>query len=95
VPAAFLTASYALEHLARLKWGERVLIHAAASGVGLAAIQLAKAAGAEVFATCSTQEKRDLLALLGVKHIMNSRTLDFVEEIMDLTGGEGVDVILN
>lgn len=95
VPAAFLTASYALEHLARLKRGERVLIHAAAGGVGLAAIQLAKAAGAEVFATCSTQEKRDLLASLGVKHIMNSRTLDFVQEIMDLTGGEGVDVVLN
>lgn len=95
VPAAFLTASYALEHLARLKRGERVLIHAAAGGVGLAAIQLAQAAGAEVFATCSTQEKRDLLASLGVEHIMNSRTLDFVQEIMDLTGGEGVDVVLN
>ena len=94
LPIAFLTAAYALEDLANLQAGERVLIHAATGGVGLAAIQLAQQAGAEVFATASVS-KWGVLRALGIKHIMNSRTLDFADEIRRLTDGEGIDVVLN
>jgi phthiocerol/phenolphthiocerol synthesis type-I polyketide synthase C len=95
IPITFLTASYGLNYLARLSRGEKVLIHAAAGGVGLAAVQLARAAGAEIFATAGTPEKREFLQSLGVPHVMDSRTLDFADEIMRLTGGTGVDVVLN
>ncbi|MEV4135113.1 SDR family NAD(P)-dependent oxidoreductase [Dactylosporangium sp. NPDC049742] len=94
-PIAFLTALHALEHLARLRPGERVLIHSAAGGVGLAALQVAARAGAEVYATAGTEAKRDLLRSLGVRHVMDSRSLRFAEEIMRDTGGRGVDVVLN
>jgi acyl transferase domain-containing protein/NADPH:quinone reductase-like Zn-dependent oxidoreductase/acyl carrier protein len=95
VPTAFFTAYYALHHLARLREGERVLIHGAAGGVGIAAIQLAKLAGAEVFATAGTPEKRDFVRLLGADHALDSRSLAFADRIVELTGGEGVDVALN
>ena len=95
IPIAFLTAHYALNYLARLEKGESVLIHAAAGGVGLAAIQLAQKIGAEVFATAGSPEKRDFLKAIGVKHIMNSRSLAFADEVMALTDGKGVDVVLN
>ncbi|MCR9142861.1 MAG: SDR family NAD(P)-dependent oxidoreductase [bacterium] len=95
IPAVFLTCYYSLFHLARITDRDRVLIHSAAGGVGLAAIQLAKLAGAEIYATCSTEEKKEYLKSLGVKHIFNSRTLDFVDEIRTATNGEGVDVVLN
>ncbi|AFY78333.1 polyketide synthase family protein [Pleurocapsa sp. PCC 7327] len=94
IPGAFSTAYYSLYHLAKISAGDRILIHAAAGGVGLAAIQLAQQAGAEVFATASPS-KWDFLESLGVKHIMNSRTLDFAEEVISITQGEGVDIILN
>ncbi len=94
VPTAFLTAYYALNQVAQLKAGERVLIHSAAGGVGQAAVQLAKAVGAEIFATASPG-KWDALAAQGIPHVMNSRTLAFADEIMQLTAGKGVDVILN
>jgi NADPH:quinone reductase-like Zn-dependent oxidoreductase/SAM-dependent methyltransferase/acyl carrier protein len=90
-----LTSFYALHHLGRMKAGEKVLIHAAAGGVGLAAIQLAQATGAEVFATAGSQEKRDFLHTLGVEHVMDSRALDFADEILDITGGNGIDLVLN
>jgi NADPH:quinone reductase-like Zn-dependent oxidoreductase/aryl carrier-like protein len=95
VPIAFGTAYYALYHLARLADSERVLIHAAAGGVGLAAVQLAQRVGAEVFGTAGTPEKREFLQSLGVKHVMDSRSLTFAEEVMERTGGQGVDVVLN
>ncbi len=95
IPVTFLTAYYGLCHLAQMKAGDRVLIHAAAGGVGLAAIQLAKQSGAEVFATAGTPEKRAFLKSMGIKHIMNSRTLDFADEIMAVTNGQGVDIVLN
>ena len=95
VPSAFLTAYYALERIAHIGRGDRVLIHAAAGGVGLAAVQLALSAGAEVFATAGSESKRRYLRSLGVAHVMNSRTLDFASEIMTATGGRGVDVVLN
>ena len=95
IPIAFLTAYYSLNYLARLSRGERVLIHAAAGGVGLAAVQLAKHAGAEIFATAGSPEKRAYLKSMRVPHIMDSRSLNFADEIMKKTGGKGVDVVLN
>ena len=93
VPSAFVSAALSFEY-SGLKAGERVLIHAGAGGVGLAAIQLVQAAGAEVFATASAP-KQDYLRSLGVKHIFDSRTTAFGQEILQATGGKGVDVVLN
>ena len=95
VPIAFLTAYYSLHYLARISRGERVLIHAAAGGVGLAAVQLAQQAGAEIFATAGSPEKRAYLKSMRVRHIMDSRSLSFADEIMKTTGGRGVDLVLN
>ncbi len=95
IPVTFLTAHYALNYLARMSKGERVLIHAAAGGVGLSAVQLAQRAGAEIFATAGSPEKRAFLQYIGVKHIMDSRSLAFAEEVMERTGGKGVDIVLN
>ena len=95
IPSTFLTAYYALHHLARLAADEKVLIHGAAGGVGIAAIQVAKWIGAEIYATAGSDEKRDFLRLLGVEHIYDSRSLAFADQILEQTGGEGVDVILN
>jgi NADPH:quinone reductase-like Zn-dependent oxidoreductase/acyl carrier protein len=95
IPIVFLTAQYALETLARLAPGERVLIHAATGGVGLAATQIARLLGAEIFATAGHPEKREYLRALGIAHVFDSRSLDFVEEIRTVTGGEGIDVVLN
>ncbi|MGH3940586.1 MAG: SDR family NAD(P)-dependent oxidoreductase [Pseudonocardiaceae bacterium] len=94
LPAAYITAYHALHHLAEIKSGDRVLIHAAAGGVGQAAVQLAKLAGAEVYATASPR-KWPLLRSQGMRHIMNSRTLDFTNEILRVTDGRGVDIVLN
>ncbi len=90
IPVTFLTAYYTLVHLAQLQPGEKVLIHCAAGGVGLAAIAIAKQIGAEVWATASIP-KWDLLKSMGVKQIMNSRTLDFAAQI----GNKQIDVVLN
>jgi myxalamid-type polyketide synthase MxaB len=95
IPIAFLTAHYALNYLGRMRKGEKVLIHAGAGGVGLAAIQLAQQAGVEIFATAGSAEKREFLRKLGVQHVMDSRSLDFVEQIMAATKGQGVDLVLN
>jgi phthiocerol/phenolphthiocerol synthesis type-I polyketide synthase C len=95
LPVAAVTVYYSLRHLARLSKGERVLIHGAAGGVGLAAVQYAQSVGAEVFASAGTPEKRALLRRLGVPHIVDSRTLAFADDIRRITGGEGVDVVLN
>jgi myxalamid-type polyketide synthase MxaB len=94
IPTVFFTAHYGLLQLARLKRGDRILIHAASGGVGQAAVQIAKAVGAEIFATASPG-KWEFLRRQGIEHLMNSRTLDFAGEVMRLTGGEGVDVVLN
>jgi acyl transferase domain-containing protein/acyl carrier protein len=95
VPIAYVTAYFALHHLAGLRAGDRVLIHAAAGGVGLAAVHLARRAGAQVFATAGSAEKRAYLASLGVTKVMSSRSLEFADEIRAHTGGRGVDVVLN
>ena len=93
LPSVFTTCVLSFD-LAELKTGERVLIHAGAGGVGLAAIQLAQAAGAEVFATASAP-KQAYLRSLGVTHVFDSRQTAFGQEILEATGGEGVDVVLN
>ena len=93
VPSAFVSAALSFE-LSGLEAGERVLIHAGAGGVGLAAIQLVQAAGAEVFATASAP-KQAYLRSLGVERIFDSRQTDFGREILEATGGAGVDVVLN
>jgi acyl transferase domain-containing protein/D-arabinose 1-dehydrogenase-like Zn-dependent alcohol dehydrogenase len=95
LPIVFLTATEALLDVARLAAGERVLIHAAAGGVGLAALQLARSAGAEIFATAGSAAKRELLASLGVLHVFDSRSTAFADRILEITGGEGVHVVLN
>jgi acyl transferase domain-containing protein/acyl carrier protein/short-subunit dehydrogenase len=95
VPLAFLTAYYALHEVARLERGERVLIHAATGGVGLAAIQVARRAGADIFATAGTPEKRAFLHSLGIAHVADSRSLDFGDKVMEWTDGRGVNVVLN
>ncbi len=95
VPAVFMTAWYGLVHLAGVRPGERVLIHSATGGTGLAAIQIARHLGAEIFATAGTEEKRAWLRAQGIRHTMDSRSIDFADQILQITDGEGVDVILN
>jgi myxalamid-type polyketide synthase MxaB len=94
IPTTFLTAYYGLHHLAKIKPGDKILIHAAAGGVGQAAVQIARQIGAEVYATASVG-KWDFLKASGIKYVMNSRNLDFAEEVVQLTDGKGVDLILN
>jgi acyl transferase domain-containing protein/short-subunit dehydrogenase len=95
IPIAHLTAYWSLAHVARLRAGERVLIHAAAGGVGQAAIQYAKHVGAEIYATVSSPEKAALVRSLGVEHVSDSRSARFVEDVHTWTKGQGVDVVLN
>jgi phthiocerol/phenolphthiocerol synthesis type-I polyketide synthase C len=95
IPIAFLTAYYALHEQARLRRGERVLIHSAAGGVGLAAIEVARWLDATVYATAGTPEKRDHLRAAGVEHVWDSRSLTFADEVLTATDGEGVDAVLN
>ncbi|RYE11130.1 MAG: SDR family NAD(P)-dependent oxidoreductase [Hyphomicrobiales bacterium] len=95
IPSAFSTAYYALNHVARLRKGERVLIHLGTGGVGLAAIQIARNIGAEIFATAGSDAKRNYLRELGVAHVMHSRSLSFADDVLAATRGEGVDVVLN
>ena len=93
IPVAFLTAWYSLVHQAQIQPGEWVLIHGAAGGVGLAAIQIARMRGARVAATVSSPDKRALVTLFGAEKIYNSRSTAFVDEIRAEIGG--VDIVLN
>ncbi|MEV7546622.1 SDR family NAD(P)-dependent oxidoreductase, partial [Streptomyces sp. NPDC089915] len=96
VPSTFLTAYYALFHVMRLEKGQRILIHAASGGVGTAAVQLARYAGAEVYATAGPAKWPALRAQgLDDAHLASSRDLHFVQKFLDSTGGRGVDVVLN
>jgi polyketide synthase 7 len=96
VPVVFLTALYGLSALAGVRSGQRVLVHAAAGGVGMAAVQLARYWGAEVFATAS-RAKWDTLRAIGFddEHIADSRSLKFEQKFLGVTGGAGMDVVLN
>ncbi|MET8542622.1 type I polyketide synthase [Kitasatospora sp. NPDC004799] len=96
VPMVFLTAYYALVDLGGVRAGERVLVHAAAGGVGMAAVQVARHLGAEVFGTASVGKWEALRGLgLDGAHIADSRTLDFEGVFLGATGGAGVDVVLD
>ncbi|KAI1503152.1 hypothetical protein F5X99DRAFT_425953 [Biscogniauxia marginata] len=98
MPLVFATAVYGLLYLGRLKKGEKVLIHSATGGVGLAAVQVAKMVGAEIFATVGTPAKREFLKReygLEDSHIFSSRDTSFAAGVMAATGGYGVDVALN
>ncbi|WP_051742457.1 type I polyketide synthase [Streptomyces xylophagus] len=96
VPIVFLTAYHGLVDLAQIRRGQRVLVHAAAGGVGMAAVQLARHLGAEVFGT-SSAGKRDALDALGLDeaHRADSRSLTFEDTVRESTGGRGVDIVLN
>jgi acyl transferase domain-containing protein/NADPH:quinone reductase-like Zn-dependent oxidoreductase/NAD(P)-dependent dehydrogenase (short-subunit alcohol dehydrogenase family)/acyl carrier protein len=95
VPSVYLTVHYALSHLARTNAGDKVLVHSGAGGIGLAAVALTQRIGVEVYATAGSEEKRAYLKSLGVEHVMDSRSLDFADEVLSSTGGKGVDVVLN
>jgi len=94
VPVNYATAYCALFIMGGLASGDRVLVHAAAGGVGTAAVQLARHRGAEVFGTASAS-KHDAIRELGVAHAIDYRTQDFENEIERITGGQGVDVIID
>ncbi|MFC9430201.1 SDR family NAD(P)-dependent oxidoreductase [Streptomyces sp. NPDC056987] len=94
VPIPYLTAWYGLMELAALRAGEKVLIHSATGGIGLAAIQVARRCGAEIFATAGSERRRALLRTMGVTHVADSRG-DFAGPLLAGTRGTGMDVILN
>ncbi|MBQ7607247.1 MAG: amino acid adenylation domain-containing protein [Desulfovibrionaceae bacterium] len=93
IPTVFMTSWHALVEVAKLKPGERVLLHSATGGIGLSAIQIAQAIGAEIVATAGTEHKRALLRSLGIRHVYSSRNADFAARIKDELGG--VHVVLN
>jgi acyl transferase domain-containing protein/surfactin synthase thioesterase subunit/acyl carrier protein len=95
LPLSYMTACYGLVHLGRLQAGDRVLIHSATGGTGLAAIHIARHVGAEIFATAGSETKREWLRRQGIAHVMDSRSLDFSAQVLAATGGEGVDIVLN
>ena len=95
IPVVFMTAWHSLVNVARIRAGEKILVHAGAGGVGMAAIQIAHHLGAEVIASAGSPAKRTLLKTLGVAHVVDSRRGDFAEEVKRLTNGRGVDAVLN
>lgn len=95
VPSAHATAWYSLHDLARIGARDKVLIHSATGGVGQAAVAIAKAAGAEIFATAGSPERRRILRDMGITHVYDSRSTAFADEIRRDTDGYGVDIVLN
>jgi polyketide synthase 5 len=95
VTTASATAWYGLNDLARIRAGDKVLIHSGTGGVGQAAIAIARAAGAEIFATAGSEKRRQLLRDMGIEHVYDSRSIDFAEQIRQDTDGYGVDIVLN
>ncbi|KFY12772.1 hypothetical protein V492_03668 [Pseudogymnoascus sp. VKM F-4246] len=98
IPTAYITAIHALLDHASLSVGQSVLIHSAAGGVGIAAIQIAQSVGAEVYATVGTPEKKEFLKStfgLADDRIFHSRSTEFGDQVLSATNGRGVDVILN
>ncbi|WP_293001964.1 sulfolipid-1 biosynthesis phthioceranic/hydroxyphthioceranic acid synthase [Mycobacterium sp.] len=95
VTTAHATAWYGLQDLARIGRRDKVLIHSATGGVGQAAIAIARAAGAEIFATAGSEQRRQLLRDWGIEHVYDSRSIEFAEQIRSDTGGYGVDIVLN
>ena len=95
VTTAHATAWYGLHDLAKIAAGDKVLIHSATGGVGQAAIAIARAAGAEIFATAGSPQRRQMLRDMGIEHVYDSRSIDFADEIRRDTDGYGVDIVLN
>ncbi|MEB4207468.1 sulfolipid-1 biosynthesis phthioceranic/hydroxyphthioceranic acid synthase [Mycobacterium sp. 94-17] len=95
MPTPHITAWYGLRNLARIKAGDKVLIHSGTGGVGQAAIAIARAAGAEIFATAGSEQRRELLRDMGIEHVYDSRSTEFAELIRHDTDGYGVDIVLN
>ncbi len=95
VTTAHATAYYGLHELARIGAGDRVLIHSATGGVGQAAIAIARAAGAEIFATAGSEKRRQLLRDMGIEYVYDSRSVEFADLIRRDTDGYGVDIVLN
>ncbi|MDG4668992.1 sulfolipid-1 biosynthesis phthioceranic/hydroxyphthioceranic acid synthase [Mycobacterium sp. 236(2023)] len=95
VPSAHATAWYSLHDLARISSADKVLIHSATGGVGQAAIAIARAAGAQIFATAGSAERRELLRSMGIDHVYDSRSVEFADQIRRDTDGYGVDIVLN
>lgn len=93
VPLTFMTAWHALVRRARLRVGETVLVHAAGSGVGVAAVQIAKLLGARVIATAGSDAKLEKAKALGADEVVNYETQDFVKEVKRLTDRKGVEVV--
>ncbi len=93
VPLTFMTAWHALVHRAKLRIGETVLVHAAGSGVGVAAVQIAKLLGARVIATAGSDAKLEKAKGLGADHVVNYETQDFAQEVKKLTDKRGVEVV--
>ena len=95
VSTAHAIAWYGLHDQARITTGDRVLIHSATGGVGQAAIAIARAVGAEIFATAGSEQRRTLLRDMGIEHVYDSRSIEFAEQIRSDTDGYGVDIVLN
>jgi polyketide synthase 5 len=95
VTTATGTAWYGLHDLARIRSGDKVLIHSGTGGVGQAAIAIARAAGAEIFATAGSDQRRQLLCDMGIEHVYDSRSTEFADLIRRDTNGYGVDIVLN
>ncbi|MGA9675788.1 MAG: sulfolipid-1 biosynthesis phthioceranic/hydroxyphthioceranic acid synthase [Mycobacterium sp.] len=95
VTTASATAWFGLNDLARIRAGDKVLIHSGTGGVGQAAIAICRAAGAEVYATAGSPERRELLRDMGVEHVYDSRSIEFADQIRQDTDGYGVDIVLN
>ena len=95
VPVVFVSAWYALVERAKVQPGETVLVHSAASGVGMAAVQLAKHLGASVIATAGSEAKVAFARELGADHAINYTETDFGESVKEITGGKGVDVAVD
>jgi polyketide synthase 5 len=95
ITTASATAWYGLQDLARIRAGDKVLIHSATGGVGQAAIAIARAAGAEIYATAGSEQRRELLRTMGIEHVYDSRSVAFADQIRNDTDGYGVDIVLN
>ena len=93
--SVYVTAYYSLIHLARLRKGQRVLIHSAMGGVGQAAVALSRHVGAEIYATAGNEAKREQLLAMGVRGAFDSHSHSWYDDLMEATEGEGVDVVLN
>ncbi|WP_155771399.1 SDR family NAD(P)-dependent oxidoreductase, partial [Mycobacterium asiaticum] len=95
VTTASATAWFGLHDLARIRSGDKVLIHSATGGVGQAAIAIARAVGAEIYATAGSEKRRELLRGMGIEHVYDSRSVEFADQIRRDTDGYGVDIVLN